>query len=109
MYFVQFAVANVITLSGAPKITLPPVTVNVNRPFAFYIMNRATKNSLFSGQVHSLRSPTTYSTPAPLAQRIYATDPSRLGISTQYASTPPKSQAPPQSKDKLQNVKFIPH
>lgn len=107
--FVQFAVANVITLSGAPKPMLPPVTMNVNRPFAFFIINRATKNSLFSGKIHSLRSPTINYNPVTLAQRMNSADPSKLGVPTQFASTPPKYQAPLQSKDKLQNIKFIPH
>lgn len=43
-----------MTLSSAPKVSLPPVIVNVNRPFVFFIINRATKNALFSGQVFSI-------------------------------------------------------
>lgn len=30
------------------------MTVNVNRPFAFFIFNRITKSVLFSGQVHEI-------------------------------------------------------
>lgn len=30
------------------------MTVNVNRPFAFFILNRNTKSVLFSGQVHDV-------------------------------------------------------
>lgn len=43
-----------MTLSSLSTSQLPIVTVNVNRPFIFYIINRLTKTSLFSGQVHNL-------------------------------------------------------
>ncbi|VVC24384.1 Serpin domain,Serpin, conserved site [Cinara cedri] len=45
-------VANVMTLSCIPE--LKKVTMNVNRPFVFYIINRITQTTLFSGQVHNI-------------------------------------------------------
>ncbi|XP_060838145.1 uncharacterized protein LOC132920091 [Rhopalosiphum padi] len=47
-------VVSVIPLSNIPQ--SPPVSVIVNRPFIFYIFNRATKTILFSGQVHDVNS-----------------------------------------------------
>lgn len=47
-------VVSVIPLSNIPQ--SPPVSVIVNRPFIFYIFNRATKNILFSGQIHDVNS-----------------------------------------------------
>ncbi|XP_022170552.1 uncharacterized protein LOC111033912 [Myzus persicae] len=47
-------VVSVIPLSNIPQPS--PVTVIVNRPFVFYIFNRATKNILFSGQVYDVNS-----------------------------------------------------
>ncbi|CAI6364777.1 unnamed protein product [Macrosiphum euphorbiae] len=47
-------VVSVIPLSNIPQPS--PVTVLVDRPFIFYIFNRATKNILFSGQVYDVNS-----------------------------------------------------
>lgn len=57
-----FAVVSVMPLSNVPQ--LPTVTVNVNRPFSFFIINRATKSALFSGLIHNVVDPT------PVDQRI---------------------------------------
>ncbi|XP_050519956.1 uncharacterized protein LOC126893625 [Daktulosphaira vitifoliae] len=47
-------VASAVPLSSKPH--LPPVAVNFNRPFMFFIVNRSTRNILFSGQVNSIIS-----------------------------------------------------
>jgi len=54
MLCIYFAVVSVIPLSNIPQ--LPPVTVNVNRPFVLHILNRATKSVLFSGQVYDVNT-----------------------------------------------------
>lgn len=94
-----FAVANVIMLSSGPKTSLPPVTVNVNRPFAFFIIHRATKNALFNGQVYNVNPPATVS------ERINFMDtPPKQELPIFLGSSSPKFQLL-QSKDKSQNIK----
>lgn len=44
-------------MSSIPQ--LPVVTVNINRPFAFFIINRNTKNTLFSGHIHQINASAT--------------------------------------------------
>lgn len=44
-------------MSSTPQMST--INLNVNRPFAFYIINRANKNTLFSGHVHNINSTTT--------------------------------------------------
>lgn len=87
-------VANVITLSSGSKMSLPPVTVNVNRPFAFFIIHRATKNSLFNGQVYNVNPS------ASISKRINFMDmPPKQEVPIYLGSSSPKFQ-PLQSKDK---------
>lgn len=49
------AALTVMTLSYSTQ--KPPVIVNVNKPFAFFIINRGTKSVLFGGQIHDLNLP----------------------------------------------------
>lgn len=44
-----FSVANVMTLSSTPELAVENVVVD--RPFAFFIIHRSTKNTLFNGHV----------------------------------------------------------
>lgn len=87
-----FSVVSVIPLSNIPE--LPLVTVNVNRPFAFFIFNRITKSVLFSGQVHDVN-------PDILTQRINFMDITQKNNDgpTQYSQNLSKYQQP-QTKDK---------
>lgn len=79
-----FSVASVTPLSNIPQLPIP--TVNVNRPFIFFIFNRVTKNVLFSGQVHDVK-------PVSLAQRISFMDTAQTNY---YTSVPAYSKYQPQ-------------
>lgn len=87
-----FSVVSVIPLSNIPE--LPIVTVNVNRPFAFFIFNRVTKSVLFSGQVHDVN-------PDVFTQRINLMDTTKKNYNEpiQYSQNLSKYQQP-QTKDK---------
>lgn len=69
----------------------PTVTVNVNRPFAFFITNHVTKSVLFSGQVHHVN-------PSTPTQRINVM-PTNNNVPVQSSPTSLKYQQP-QPKDK---------
>lgn len=87
-----FSVVSVIPLSNIPE--LPIVTVNVNRPFAFYIFNRITKSVLFSGQVHNVN-------PDILTQRINLMDKPQNNYAEPIQSSQNVSKyQQPQPKDK---------
>lgn len=74
-------------LSNVPQ--LPTVTVNVNRPFTFFIINRTTKSALFSGHVYDVIDNT------PVDQRI------NFDMHTNYEV--PKYQQPPSKPSNYKN------
>ncbi|XP_050443090.1 uncharacterized protein LOC126847092 [Adelges cooleyi] len=80
-------VASVIPLSSIPP--LPPVTVNINRPFAFLLVNRASRNVLFSGQI--------YTTTSTLSQRFQ-----------DFSTTQEKSNEPTPNSIKNNNITVQP-
>jgi len=90
-----FAVVSVMPLS----IQLPTITVNVNRPFTFFIINRVTKNALFSGQVYYTNViPTTNN------QRIFNN--TQKKNYEQYSSILSKLQQSPSKPNSKENINF---
>jgi len=80
------------------SIQLSAVTVSVNRPFIFFIINRVTKSALFSGQVHYI-NPTI---PTVNNQRVY--DNTQKKNFEQYSSILSKlqqSSSKPNIKEKI--------
>lgn len=91
-----FSVVSVMPLS----IQLSAVTMNVNRPFMFFIINRVTKNTLFSGQVHYIN----HIIPTNNNQRVFEN--TQKKIYELNSSTSPKLQQSPSKSNYKENINF---